>query len=91
MQWYQKVAHQYLDGIVIDVKEFHEQFLAPAVAPADHPALNDVFTLCWQRHAVSWSTGTMARVQSRLQVANSQVLTPAIQAQQEVWAQSEVE
>ena len=76
MQWYQDVSSHYPDGI--DIKEFHDRFSTP-IALADHPALNDVFT--WWRHAASQSTGTMARVQSGLQVATSQALMPATQAQ----------
>lgn len=81
MEWYQEVAHCYPDGI--DVKEFHDQFLTP-VTLADCPALNDVFT--WWRHAASQSARTAVRVQSGLQVATSQALMPATQAQWEVWA-----
>lgn len=72
MQWYLEVAYQSPDGI--DVKEFHDWFLAP-VTPADRPALNEVFT--WWRHAMSRSAGTTAKAQSGLQVATSQALMPA--------------
>jgi hypothetical protein len=56
MQWYQDVASNYPDGIAI--KEFHDRFLAPS-APADRPALSDVFT--WWRHAASCSAVTTVR------------------------------
>jgi hypothetical protein len=79
--WYQEVAHQFPDRI--NVKEFHDWFLAP-VAPADRPALNEVFT--WWRQAASRSAGTTARLHLGLQVATSQALTPATRARREAWA-----